>query len=67
MKEERKTLFKEIKSLKTEMLDQVQEHTSAEEVLINARQELEKILTSKKTILLHLKKVDSCFTSYLFK
>jgi chromosome segregation ATPase len=54
MKEEKKMLYKEIKDLNQEVIEQASEHSSAKEVLIRAREELEKVLHSKKTILGHL-------------
>lgn len=56
MKEEKKLLYREIKGLNQEVLDQANEHASAKEVLVRARDELEKVLQSKKAILMHLQK-----------
>lgn len=56
MKEEKKVLYREIKDLNQEVLEQANEHSSAKEVLIRARDELDKVLQSKKAILTHLQK-----------
>jgi chromosome segregation ATPase len=56
MKEEKKLLYKEIKDLNQEVIEQASEHKSAKDVLIRAREELEKVLQSKKAILMHLQK-----------
>lgn len=49
-------LFKEIKGLNQEVLEQAEEHSSAKEVLVKAKDELDKVLQSKKLILIHLQK-----------
>lgn len=56
MKEEKKQLYREIKELNAEVLDQAAEHADAKELLVRARDELEKVLQSKKAILTHLQK-----------
>lgn len=56
MKEEKKQLFKEIKDLNHEVLEQEEEQRSAKDVLKRAKEELDKVLQSKKNILMHLQK-----------
>jgi chromosome segregation ATPase len=56
MKEEKKQLFREIKDLNHEVLEQEEEQRSAKDVLKRAKEELEKVMQSKKNILIHLQK-----------